>query len=136
MRGGFIPVKNPSSLDDIAASQRFSERGGDIGPDLTQVGSDLTHEQLLEALVAPSARITPGYGTVSLTLQDGQTIRGTLRAETNTHLVIAAEEDEPRNVAKETIAERQNAPSGMPPMGAVLSKQEIRDVIAFLTTLQ
>ena len=111
-------------------------RGGDVGPDVTQVGSDLTREQLLESLVAPSARLAPGYGTVSLTLRDGQTLRGTLRAETDTHLVVATEEDEPTNVAKETIAERQDAPSSMPPMGAVLSRREIRDVIAVLTTLR
>ncbi len=111
-------------------------RGGDVGPDVTQVGSDLTHEQLLEALVAPSARITPGYGTISLTLQDGQTIRGTLRTETDVHLVVEVGEAEPRTVAKKTITERQNAPSSMPPMGDVLSRREIRDVIAFLTSLQ
>ena len=91
---------------------------------------------MLASLVAPSARLAPGYGTVALTLRDGPTLRGTLRAETDTHLVVATEEDEPSNVAKETIAERQDAPSGMPPMGAVLSRREIRDVIAFLATLQ
>ncbi len=83
-----------------------------------------------------SSTARSGYGTVSLTLRDGQTLRGTLRAETDTHLVVATEEDEPSNVAKETIAERQDAPSSMPPMGAVLSRREIRDVIAFLTSLQ
>lgn len=111
-------------------------RGGDVGPDLTTVAAGLTREQLLQALVDPGARISPGYGTVSLTLQDGQTTRGIVREETDTHLTLQPVEGEPRQIAKTEIAERQDAPSSMPPMGLVLNRREIRDVVAFLTTLR
>ena len=36
--------------------------GADVGPPLRGIGENLTREQLLESLVAPSARIAPGYG--------------------------------------------------------------------------
>jgi mono/diheme cytochrome c family protein len=54
------------------------------------VGSRLTRQQLLEALVAPNARIAPGF----------------------------------------------HAPSAMPPMGSILSRREIRDVVEYLSTLK
>ena len=60
--------------------------GAEVGPRLLGVGSRLTREQLLQALVDPNARIAPGF----------------------------------------------HAPSPMPPMGALLTKREIRDVVEYL----
>ena len=46
--------------------------GANVGPPLRDVASRLTREQLLEALVDPSARIAPGFGPVQVTLKNGQ----------------------------------------------------------------
>lgn len=37
-------------------------RGAAVGPDLTRIGAALNRTELLESLVAPSARIAPGFG--------------------------------------------------------------------------
>ena len=57
--------------------------GANVGPPLRGVASRLTREQLLEALVDPSARIAPGFGPVQVTLKNGQSVFGTLREETD-----------------------------------------------------
>jgi hypothetical protein len=41
-----------------------------------------------------------------------------------------------RTVDKNKIANRRTAPSGMPPMGGMLTKREIRDLVAFLGELK
>ena len=41
----------------------YDDMGGSAGPRLNGIASRLTREQLLEALVDPSARISPGYGS-------------------------------------------------------------------------
>jgi putative membrane-bound dehydrogenase-like protein len=64
--------------------------GAEVGPNLRGVGTRLTREQLLQALIEPNARIAPGFF----------------------------------------------APSAMPPMGSLLSKREIRDVVEYLSTLK
>lgn len=110
--------------------------GGDVGPPLTDVAARLSREQLLEALVAPGARIAPGYGNVTLTLQDGSTVQGVLRQEADAYVVVQTADGSMRNVPNEEITDRQNAPSAMPPMGLVLQRRELRDVIAFLATLE
>ena len=64
--------------------------GASVGPPLREVAGRLTREQLLEALVDPSARIAPGFGAVQVTLKNGQGVFGTLREETNAYIVVDA----------------------------------------------
>lgn len=110
--------------------------GGTVGPDLTNIGNTLKREQLLQALVDPGARIAPGYGSVSLTLKDGQEVTGALMAETDKALTIKTSDAEPLVIPTARIDKRNNLPSGMPPMGALLSTRELRDLVAFLTELK
>ena len=98
------------------------------------VASRLQREQLLEALVDPSARIAPGFGPVQLTLKNGKKLFGTLKEETPTHVVVDVGGDQ--RVAKSDIATRVNGPSAMPLMSALLTRREIRDVVEYLSTLK
>ncbi len=109
--------------------------GADVGPPLRQVGSRSTREQLLESLIDPSARIVPGFGPVQLTLKSGEKLFGTLKEETDTYLVLEVSSG-PRRVLKTQIGVRKNGPSAMPPMGTLLTRREIRDVVEYLSTLK
>jgi len=109
--------------------------GASVGPPLREVAGRLTREQLLESLIDPSARIAPGFGAVQVTLKNGQGVFGTLREETNAYIVVDAG-TAPRRIMKTDIARRTNGPSAMPPMGSVLTRREIRDVIEYLSTLK
>jgi putative heme-binding domain-containing protein len=110
--------------------------GGIVGPSLKGIGSRLTREQILQALIEPSARIAPGYGTVTLRLQDGQEVSGTLLSENEHEIQLKTNDAEPLKVAISRIKSRENAPSGMPPMGSLMSKREIRDVVEYLSSLK
>jgi quinoprotein glucose dehydrogenase len=110
--------------------------GGNVGPDLTQIGDNLTREELLRALIEPSARLSPGYGSVKLTLKDGQVISGILTEETQGELILKTADAEPIKVSVSRINKRENMLSSMPPMGTLMSKREIRDMIEFLSNLK
>jgi quinoprotein glucose dehydrogenase len=110
--------------------------GGAVGPSLKRIATILTREQILEALVNPSARLSPGYGSVSLKLTDGQEVFGTLAKETASELTITTSDAEPLVIPVARIAKRENMPSSMPAMGDLLSKREIRDVVEFLSNLK
>jgi putative heme-binding domain-containing protein len=111
-------------------------QGGEVGPSLTNIGNVLTRDQLLQALIEPSARLAPGFGSVMLTLADGQVVNGILMQESGHELVLKTTEAEPLKIAVSRIAKRENMPSSMPPMGYLLSKREIRDVVEFLSNLK
>ena len=134
-RGWRVANENPAA--ECTRCHAVRGRGSDVGPSLTTIGSTLTREQLLEALVVPNARIAPGFGMVAITLRNGQRIDGTLRDETDTHVVVT--EGTPpveRRIPKADIAERTNPISAMPPLGLILKPRDVRDLVEMLTTLK
>lgn len=109
--------------------------GGNAGPRLNGIADRLTREQLLEALVKPSARLAPGYGAVVLKLKDGKTVTGILTAE-NEKAITVKVGDKTEVIAKATIDTRADAASSMPEMRYLLNKKEIRDIVSFLAELK
>lgn len=110
----------------------IGDNGGKVGPQLKNIGNILTREQILQAIVEPSARLSPGYGTVKVTLTDGAQVTGTLMSEDTKEIILKTSDAEPMEIPLSRISKRENYPSGMPPMGAALSKKEIRDLVEFL----
>lgn len=113
----------------------LGDYGGDVGPSLTDLAKRLSKAEILESLVEPSASIAAGYGTVVLTLKNEEVLSGILKEENEQYLVVELGEGKQRNIAKKEIIERINANSSMPPVSAMLGKREIRDLVAFLASL-
>lgn len=110
----------------------YNGEGSTVGPDLGKIGTALSREKILESIVNPSVRIAPGYGNVVLKLKDGHEVFGMLTKETAEELTLKTQEAEPLVVEVSRIQNRENLPSGMPPMGESLSKREIRNLVEFL----
>jgi len=110
--------------------------GESVGPELSNIGNMLERKQLLQALLEPSARLAPGFGTVKLTLTGGQEVTGILEKESAAELVLRTSEAEPLRVPVSRITHRENYPSAMPAMGSLMSRHEMRDVIEYLSSLK
>ncbi|WP_297795217.1 HEAT repeat domain-containing protein [uncultured Eudoraea sp.] len=110
--------------------------GGKVGPPLDNIANILSREELLESLIEPGARLAPGYGSVTLTLKDGQVVSGILAAENREEIILKTSDAEPMEIAVSRIKKRQNMPSAMPAMGTVLSKRELRDLVEYLSNLK
>ena len=119
-----------------ARCHNAGEGGGDIGPGLAGIGAEHTREELLIALVDPSAYVEEGYGLVTLTFHDDTSVTGTLIEEDEQFITIMSGESEPVKMAKEDIKARNDAPSSMPPMGDMLSRRDLRDLVEFLVSLK
>ncbi|WP_341227405.1 HEAT repeat domain-containing protein [uncultured Arcticibacterium sp.] len=127
---------NNNSTGQCIRCHVVNGQGGTVGPDLSSIGKTLTREQIVEALVDPSARLSPGYGTIYLTLKDGQEVTGILAEERADELIITTGDAEPLEIPISRIAKRENMPSGMPPMGSIMSKRDMRDVVEYLANLK
>ncbi len=112
------------------------EYGGNAGPGLAGVGERLSKEAILESLVAPSATLAAGYGIASITLKNGEQVTGVVDAEDDDSIRLKVGKEDITTIPKSEISNRTDIPSSMPPMGAILKKQEIRDMVAFLADLR
>jgi len=134
-RGQQVFFENPAA--GCTRCHAVYGQGADVGPELSKIGPTLSREQLVQALLEPNARIAPGFGTVGVTLRNGQKIDGTLREETPTHLVlVTGTPPVEQRIARAEIAERTNPVSAMPPMGLILKPRELRDLVEFLSVLK
>ena len=97
---------------------------------------DKTREFFLESLVFPSAKVAPGYGSVTLTLGNGKLVAGTLKAEDEKTITIVTPDGRNVTVAKADVEERTPPTSAMPPMDRVLNLREMRDIVEYLMTLK
>jgi quinoprotein glucose dehydrogenase len=114
----------------------YDDMGGNAGPRLNGVAGRISRQQILEALVKPSARIAPGFGMVTVDLKSGKKISGVLKQEDNSGLVVKIGDQPEERIPKDQVAKRINAASSMPEMRFILSRKEIRDVVSFLSTLK
>ncbi len=115
--------------------------GGIAGPDLTdvvkrnrEVAGGL-REHLLQSLIDPNAKITPVFGSITLVLNSGRIVAGTLKTEDAQQVTVETPDSKSASVPLKEIDERTPPKSSMPPFGKVLTPRELRDVIEFLATL-
>lgn len=113
-----------------------SEPGSSIGPNLKEIGKKKDRAYILQSIIAPQEVIATGYGTISVTLADGETVSGQFRKETKEHVEIRDAENQTIKVPVKDITSRTPVISTMPPMNALLKKREIRDLVEYLTTLK
>nr|WP_232834999.1 HEAT repeat domain-containing protein [Pleomorphovibrio marinus] len=114
----------------------YDDYGGNAGPRMNGIAEILDRQELLEALIDPSKRLAPGFGVVTLTLQDEQTVSGILAEENAQSLAVKMGNKPDTVIMKTDVAERKDALSSMPDMKGLLNRREIRDLVSFLATLK
>jgi quinoprotein glucose dehydrogenase len=116
---------------------RINGQGGEVGPDLSHVGSQKDRRYLLESMVLPNKQIAQGFDSVMLVLKDGDVQAGVLKSETPTEVVINSADGGLVTLKKGDIQTRKAALSPMPEgLGQVLSKPDLRNLVEFLSSLK
>jgi quinoprotein glucose dehydrogenase len=111
--------------------------GGEVGPELSDVGARQNREYLLESIVNPDKQIAQGFETVVLATGDGKVYTGVLRGEDDKEVRLITAEGQSFVVSKGTIEERKRGPSAMPAdLVSKLSKSELRDLVEYLANLK
>ncbi len=129
-------VFNNNSAAQCVRCHAVKGAGGEVGPALDNIANILTRAEILEALIEPSKRLAPGYGTITVSLKDGQVVSGILEHETDKELIIRTSDAEPIEIGISRIKTRKNSISAMPAAGKLISKRELRDLVEYLSSLK
>lgn len=107
---------------------------GEAGPNLAGVAKRGDRRYLLESVVYSNAVVVSGYGIVSLELTNGASLVGTLLQEKSEFVDVNSSGNLWR-INRKDIKSMTPPVSGMPPYDALLSPAEVRDLVAWLSTL-
>jgi quinoprotein glucose dehydrogenase len=87
--------------------------GGIVGPPLDATGLKRDRPHLLESLLAPSAQFADGYRTTVIVTDDGRTVSGIVKAETDEALTILTGDGREERLASASAA-RESSPRNAP----------------------
>ena len=116
---------------------RVQGKGSRLGPDLSDIGTLRTAEQLLTSLVEPDAEILPENRFYRVVTRDGATTSGRLLNHDTFQVLMLDEKEQLRSFQKVRAARarlRQGIEDAV--ISRTLSPQELADVIAYLSTLK
>jgi quinoprotein glucose dehydrogenase len=117
------------------ASADSHAAGGEAGPNLAGVAKRGDRRYLLESVVQSSAVVVAGYGSVNLDLANGGALTGTLLQDKPDFVDVDVAGNRWR-VARKDVKAMTAPVSGMPALDGLLSLGEVRDLVAWLATLE
>ena len=120
-----------------ATCHTVNQEGGIIGPDLTRVGRRRSLKFLEETIRNPAANLPLNYRAVQVITASGEAIRGIRLNEDDSSIQLRDMNGNLRGFLKDKLKEiRRDQASVMPAYGSALSKQEIQDLVAYLSSLR
>ena len=123
-----------------ASCHRISGNGGDIGPDLTAIGTTLSKERIAEEVMWPARQVKEGYSMIVVVTLDGRVHTGIERAgrgDNNKQLhLLDPVTKEIQTIPVAEIEERRQSGSPMPAgLTSLLTQQQRADLLAYLVQL-
>jgi putative heme-binding domain-containing protein len=117
---------------------KVGNEGTDFGPALSEIGTKLAREAIIESILDPSAGISFGFEAWQITLKDGDEAFGLITSETADELVLKAQGGLQTLIQKADVAKREKQPLSVMPAGlqTAMTTQEFVDLIEYLASLK
>jgi putative membrane-bound dehydrogenase-like protein len=112
--------------------------GGQIGPDLSAIGTKGSRENLIESILYPSKAIADQFVNWQVTTKKGVALGGLIVEETNEAIVIRDANGKDTKIAKNEIESREKSPNSLMPddNAKTLTEEELLDLVEYLMTLK
>jgi putative membrane-bound dehydrogenase-like protein len=121
-----------------ATCHQVNGTGYDFGPKLSEIGSKLPKEGLLEAILHPSSGIAFGYEGWELTMKDGSKMTGLIASKTETDIDLKLPGGIRQALKTADVKQLTEMKASMMPEGIyeTMSTQEMADLLEFLEGLK
>ncbi len=111
--------------------------GGNVGPELSEIGLRRALKFLRESIIDPSAHVAPNYRAATVTTRKGEQIPGVILNEDDYSIQIRDMRDNLRSFWKSDLkVVKKETASLMPPYKSLLSPKEIENLVAYLSSLR
>jgi len=119
------------------ACHTIQGQGGTAGPDLSQLGTRFSYNDMLQAIIEPSKTISDQYGASVFYLKDGGSVVGRMISQDNDKYVISQNPFAPLNTreikkADVTRTRVSEISPMLPGMINRLNPEELKDLLAYL----
>jgi putative heme-binding domain-containing protein len=113
-------------------------QGGDVGPDLSQVGGKFDRPHLIQSILDPSAEISPGYQPTIIETKAGRVFTGILKSEATTALRLLDSQGQSLVIPIADIESRALSKVSLMPEGLAdkMTPGAFADLIAYLESLR
>ena len=117
---------------------QVNNEGYDFGPNLSEIGTKLPKEAVLEAIVQPSAGINFGYESWQLTMKDGSVLTGIIASKTESDIDLKYPAGIKQKIKTSDVKSKKELTESMMPSGLheTMSNQELADLLAYLSALK
>jgi putative heme-binding domain-containing protein len=135
-RRGKVLFASPTA--QCASCHKIQGQGGDLGPDLSQVGGKFDRTHLIEAILDPSAEITQGYHATTIETKTGRVLTGIVKSESSATVTLLDIGGKPFAIAQGDIESRTVSKVSLMPSGLAdaMTPAEFTDLIDYLASLR
>jgi putative heme-binding domain-containing protein len=116
---------------------RIGEMGSYIGPDLNDVGSNLSPDQIFHALASPNNMVQPDHRTIQLITHDGQRVTGRILNQDGFSVQLIDSSGQLRSFEKATLRQFVIVTTNpMPSYATKLNNEDMRTIVRYLASLR
>jgi putative heme-binding domain-containing protein len=117
------------------ACHQIGDEGRMVGPPLTTIGAKLSREQILEAILTPSAALLMGYENWAVRTTDGDVKTGIKVEETDDRITLKDAQGEFVDIPLDRVAEKKMLRLSMMPedLTKSMTLQELADLVEYLS---
>ncbi|XOV95337.1 MAG: c-type cytochrome [Bacteroidota bacterium] len=129
--------KNMFTAANCITCHTMGGQGGASGPDLTQLGTRFSPEDILSSIIEPDKVISDQYASSVLVLKDGSSVVGRIVSSDDQTYQVSQNPFDPdmlREVAADQVVRIEPSDVSMMPPGTInaLNEDELKDLLAYL----
>ncbi|MEO1526177.1 MAG: hypothetical protein AAFX06_12125 [Planctomycetota bacterium] len=115
-----------------------NDHGKEVGPNLSEIGSKLSREAMLTAILAPSAGISHNYEGYAVLTEEGDVVAGLKVSETESEVVIRTADGIDRKLSQDDVVEIKKSEKSIMPenLHHLTGQQGLIDVVEYMVTLK
>ena len=116
---------------------KIDRAGGAVGPELTRIGGQKDRRYLLESICLPDAQIAKNFETAVIANDLGQVFTGIVKSENEEFVELIQNDGGQVRILLDEIVARRKGISSMPAdLTKLMTKRELRDLVAYLVSLK